>query len=1111
MRSHAHTIYFICTALVLLFFGGMSGCSDATAPQLETLGSFRLSAPTLIAAGETVTMTIEAVGTQDTRPFTEFNGDVLLAASIGEVTPDVVTLTEGRATVDITLSASDGVVQLSASGANAAGAISIDVSALTALPGDPSDNASAAIPDLDYAPTATDFDGSHPDLAGFSVSLNTVLINFTPAATVGEVNDVITRVGGLIVGGIPGESSGVGGMLMLRVPAGTHAEMDAMVTALEAEAAIEFVERDLVNEVTFVPDSSNQLALWSWEFGPAGGNWGMEMCRMPQMWNLNSAIAKRGDPTILTGIVDAGFDEHNDLAFRRVYGNETHFHGTHVAGTIAAGFHNERGIDGVSPFAQLRVASPVLLTNGTIAQAVVALAYEGCRVVNLSLGTAWSDHPDNSPIAVFFLGRAAQQMMDAFEPLRDTGIMPLLVSSAGNESDDFATPVQARHGGPINHAALELGFDDIIVVEAIELENDGRRLEMSNLNGHVSAPGGAVLSTTPNNSFGLASGTSMATPHVTGLASFLLSIDPSLTNAELMLLITSNTQPTSPNFGFAASPRIDAFAAALAIDGLRGGDEVVRMLIDIDDGTPDGNLRVSPTDPSATFTDEDADGDGGIGDGRIDMCDFRRWRDWFHQVDGTTGATFDGIVNHGKRDVNGDRRADDPATEGIYPRADFNGDGTLNIDSSVVPGESPVPRTDFGMLVRHFDDSAFQEAMLVQLIHSGDVYVDLSQYVNSGRFNEVTSEVRSSTGDLLEFHEHTAGEPAYVYTLVSGESYQVTAWGISGGDTVCTNSGQFEVGLCSDAYWLPECPGVDIAITLAEFIEAGTASPLLVRAGILNSSGGVDYKAGIQLDISTTGGGVAAANGVTDSDGFFDTEVTMGASSQQLNVFVTATDPATGESAVAQATALPFGSDGVSVTMTFRSASAHTYAGIGTSSDQEVVADSAPFLNETSFGGQASAGASASQGDNGASANASGAVDGTAIWARPGMLSALSMSGTGSASVSTTGPFTQGYAASAGGGYSVNFEFDVDSNGIEVRGSSSGDLGLRILSTNGNTFWSRDETKTVQLVAGHYRVFMSGGATEGAEPPPFSASASAAGSANLQFSAPSVSMSATRR
>ena len=50
----------------------------------------------------------------------------------------------------------------------------------------------------------------------------------------------------------------------------------------------------------------------------------------------------------------------------------------------------------------------------------------------------------------------------------------------------------------------------------------------------------------------------------------------------------------------------------------------MKMLIDIDDGTIDGNQRVH-AESGTDFVTEDSDGDGGRGDGTIDMSDFRRW------------------------------------------------------------------------------------------------------------------------------------------------------------------------------------------------------------------------------------------------------------------------------------------------------------------------------------------------------------------------------------------------------------------------------------------------------------------------------------------------------
>jgi len=789
----------------------VQGCSDTVAPGPEVVESLELSAPSTIVAGESFSLTVRAVGSDGTRPFESVDGEVTLTASVGTISPGTATLVDGEATVSVTLSAADGVVRVTADHAQASGTKDLTVAGLRSLPGDAADNAAASIPDLDYAASQEDFRDGHPDLPDLSVSFNTILVNFTTDATVNDANDLIESIGGVIVGGIRGASSGKGGMLMLRVPTSDHAAMDDLIADLEAESAVQFVGRDIAIELTAVPNSADSPAPgWTWESEPAGGNWGMEMCRMPQMWNLNSAIAKRGNPTTLTGIFDGGFGLHNDLAFHRVMGRGSHEHGTHVAGTIAAGFNNKRGVDGVSPFAQLRVASPLgMLSSGAINDGIEALAAAGCRVINLSLGWDWeTTHPDNAPLKRASLVVAAHRFVWMLDGIRDEGTVPLFVVSAGNDSDDHSTPVEARWNSPYAYAALELDEKDIIVVEAIELEEGGRRLEMSNPGGHVSAPGGAILSTIPNNGFDLFNGTSMATPHVTGLASFLLSIDPSLTNEELIELITSNTQPTVSNKGVGASPRIDGFAAALAIDGLRNNDTMVRMLVDIDDGTIDGNLRVRPDNPSVDFIGEDADRDNGIGDGRVDMSDFRRWRDWFHQLDQTPGVELDGSANHPKRDVNGNGKVENAGAESVFPRADFNGDGSLDIAAkSIVPGDIAFAQSDFEVIARYFDDEAFQENVLEQLIFSGDVYVDLTTYFDGKNFDQVVSQAVTTSGDVIETHGHTASGPAYVYTLEFDQSYQVTAWGISNGDTLCEHTETFAVALCGDRYWSPVCDG----------------------------------------------------------------------------------------------------------------------------------------------------------------------------------------------------------------------------------------------------------------------------------------------------------------
>jgi hypothetical protein len=111
----------------------------------------------------------------------------------------------------------------------------------------------------------------------------------------------------------------------------------------------------------------------------------------------------------------------------------------------------------------------------------------------------------------------------------------------------------------------------------------------------------------------------MAAPHVAGLVSYLLSLEPTLTHGELRQLLLNNAVVV----GGGASPRVDAYASAMAIDQLRGNAHILTKLLDIDDGSLDGNARILCAG-CADYLNEDVDSDGGRGDGGIDMADFRR-------------------------------------------------------------------------------------------------------------------------------------------------------------------------------------------------------------------------------------------------------------------------------------------------------------------------------------------------------------------------------------------------------------------------------------------------------------------------------------------------------
>jgi subtilisin family serine protease len=103
----------------------------------------------------------------------------------------------------------------------------------------------------------------------------------------------------------------------------------------------------------------------------------------------------------------------------------------------------------------------------------------------------------------------------------------------------------------------------MIAVTAVD--NDGSLPEFSNFgvnHVHVAAPGVDIYSTLKNEAYGLDSGTSMATPHVTGVAALALSANPGLSMKELRQKVVSSVTPLASLRGKIASGGvIDAMKA----------------------------------------------------------------------------------------------------------------------------------------------------------------------------------------------------------------------------------------------------------------------------------------------------------------------------------------------------------------------------------------------------------------------------------------------------------------------------------------------------------------------------------------------------------------------
>ncbi|MBI2929471.1 MAG: VCBS repeat-containing protein [Verrucomicrobia bacterium] len=694
---------------------------------------------------------------------------------------------------------------------------------LNGIEGEDTAPAALALPDLAYSPDFAGFAEDYPGLTGLPVSVNTLIVQVQPAATLKEFNDLLARHGASLVGGIPARQAAKSAVAMLRVPSRTALELVTILSALETEPALSLVVPDtLLSPAAITDDSKAARPDWIWDNPPAGGNWGVEIIRAPQMWNLYDRIRANNPPAgpaIRTAVLEVGFWwKHEDLHnFEYWWPDPTVWlpdnHGTHVSGIIAADWNNGKGIDGVNPFATLWLEStfppPWVIPPGQVPlfhwfvtehwvfvgsimkQVEAILADPSIRILNLSLGYPWDALTDDCSVTKANMEWLAKTQGQMFNNMIQ-GAGALIVSAAGNDNNTIRNcrsagtlTIEAKLGSPWNYAGLVLGAPNIIVVGAHDQR--GKAARFSNVQPDVLAPGVEIFSTINDSGYGYKTGTSMAAPFVSGLAGYLLAIDPGLTPLELYQLLGYNGQT------------IDAFKSVMGIDTIRKDTRVLEMLLDIDDGTEDGNTRLevppatpggdrafAPVEDLAFKTEhEDADGDGWTGDGKINMADFRRWRDWLLFGEGNNG--LNGTAQHLKHDANRDGRVDQATEIKLYPRGDFNGDGVMDrLLPAIVGGALGMQMlSDLDVLMSagsllFWKDEYYEVADLPELIDSVDITVSAENFfkknedVAAGVVNvyDAATDEQVSVGKPFTFSETS---PTHIFTVPVGKTYYVSS------------------------------------------------------------------------------------------------------------------------------------------------------------------------------------------------------------------------------------------------------------------------------------------------------------------------------------------------
>ncbi len=323
-----------------------------------------------------------------------------------------------------------------------------------------------------------------------------VLVKFRPGTPAQAIADAHRQNGGRVKEEIPGI-----GVQVVQVPPGQER---ARAAAYARNPNVLYAEPNGVWEVVDPPNDPRFGEQWGLHnTGQSGGTADADI-DAPEAWDTTA-----GSGTILIAILDTGIDQSHEDLKAKLAGNvnfsssrtvdDRYGHGTHVAGIAAAVTNNRLGVAGTCPACKL-LNVKVLDDNGfgswsAIANGIRWAADKGAKVINMSLG-GYS---------------ASRTVEDAVNYAWGKGVV--LVAAAGNDNTDSKLYPAA--------------YDNVIAVAATN--NKDEKASFSNYGDWVDigAPGASILSTAPDHrnriwgrgvKYAYASGTSMATPFVAGVA-----------------------------------------------------------------------------------------------------------------------------------------------------------------------------------------------------------------------------------------------------------------------------------------------------------------------------------------------------------------------------------------------------------------------------------------------------------------------------------------------------------------------------------------------------------------------------------------------------------------
>jgi serine protease len=424
----------------------------------------------------------------------------------------------------------------------------------------------------------------------------------------------IEASGGRVIDAVPG-----GPLLVdLGLPEGLEPDeairrTRARIADLSQSASLAYAEPNAIRRpMADPPDSEPDDPLYALQ-------WHYPLIRLPEAWAVTT-----GSDDVIVAVIDTGITAHPDLLGRIAAGYDfiadpssagdgdgrdpdptdegdggflgtSSWHGTHVAGTVGAASDNGTGVVGVTwhglvmPVRALGkgggtdfdLANAILFAAG-LPNASGTLPARAANVVNMSIGGAG----------------ATQTLGGAVSQARAAGLVLVAASGNGGGSD------------PSYPAA----FDGVVAVGSVDrlknvtsYSNHGPWLDLVAPGGDTHGPGDGVYSTLHNDAgdaiYGWFVGTSMASPHVAGVAALIFAVNPDLTPAQVESILAWSAEDLGPpgsdeQYGYGL---LDAYAAvAMAASGddppppppPPGGERIYVLALDADTSAPVAEARL---------------------------------------------------------------------------------------------------------------------------------------------------------------------------------------------------------------------------------------------------------------------------------------------------------------------------------------------------------------------------------------------------------------------------------------------------------------------------------------------------------------------------------------